>query len=419
MGSFLRQLVNNLSSIILALLLAVAIWIAATLQDDPFIEQTFASIPVTPVGQPEETVFFEGEQARVSVDVRAPRSVLEDLQVTDFQATMDLAAVPLGEPTSVPISVTVASEAVRIQAYSPQMQRVHLEQVTTVIFPVRVRVEGEAATGYRAGDPTLRPSEVSVSGPVPYVAEVISVTGEISIEGARADVSQRVSIAPRNAEGRLMTQVEWAPQQVQVGIEVQRRVGFKPDVQVVPDLRGDPAPGYRRASVSVEPSTVTLAGSAPILDTLPGFIKTEPISITGATEDLSLLAALSVPTNVVVIEDNRVMVNVEILPVLSSRSFTSTVQVEGLRGSWRATLSPSVVEIIVEGPETLLEALTREDVEVIVDLSGYTLGVHRLDPEVVVPDEVSVVSIIPETIEVVIEVAPSPTPTATQALESS
>jgi YbbR domain-containing protein len=418
MGGFLRQLVNNLSSIILALLLAVAIWIAATLQDDPFTVQSFPSIPVTPVDQPEDTVFFEGEQARVSVEVRAPQSVLEELQATDFQAEMDLAEVPLGEVASVPISVTVASEAVRIQDYSPKTQQVHLERLTTAIFPVSLHVEGEPATGYRAGDPTLRPSDVSVSGPTPYVTEVVSVTGSISIEGVRADVSQRVSIAPRREDGTLVTEVEWTPQQVQVGIEVQRRVGFKPDVQVVPDLRGDPAPGYRRASVSVEPSTVTLAGSAPVLATLPGFIKTEPISITGATEGLSLLAALSVPTNVVVIEDNRVMVNVEILPVLSSRSITSTVQVEGLRLGWRATLSPPAVEIIVEGPETLLGELLREDVEVVLNLAGYVLGVHRLSPEVVVPENVSVVSIIPETIEVVIDVAPSPTPTSTLSLEN-
>jgi YbbR domain-containing protein len=417
MGGFLRKLLNNLSSIILALLLAVAVWIAATLQDDPFIEQTFANIPVTAVGKPEGTVYFEGEQARVSVDVRGPQSVLLDLQATDFQATMDLADVPLGESVSVPISVTVESEAVRIQAYSPQTQKVHLERVTTVTLPVQIRVEGEPATGYQAGRPTLRPSEVTVSGPEPYVTGIISVTGDISIEGARADVSQRISVAPRNADGTIVAEVDWTPAQVQVGVALQRRVGFKPDVQVVPDLRGDPAPGYRRASVSVAPSTVTLAGSAPILANLPGFIKTEPISITGATEDLSLLAALSVPTNVVVIEDNRVMVNVEILPVLSSRSMTSTVQVEGLRLGWRATLSPSAVEIIVEGPEILLDELVREDIEVVVNLAGYSLGVHRLDPEVVVPENVSVVSIIPETIEVVIEVVLTPTPTTTLPLE--
>ncbi len=417
MSGFLRQLLNNLSSIILALLLAVAVWIAATLQADPFLEQTFPSIPVSLVDQPDGTVFFEGEQARVSVKVLAPRSVLEELQANDFRAEMDLADVPLGEPTSVPISVTVESEAVRIQDYSPETQRVHLERLTTLTFPVQLRIEGEPATGYEAASPILRPDQVMVSGPEPYVTEVYSVTGDINIEGARAAISQRVSIAPRRADGTMISEVEWTPQQVQVGIGVQRRVGFKPDVQVVPDLRGDPAPGYRRASVSVEPSTVTLAGSAPILADLPGFIKTEPISITGATEDLSLLAALSVPTNVVVIEDNRVMVTVEILPVLSSRSITKTVQVEGLRGGWEATLSPSAVEIIVEGPETLLEALTREEIEVIVNLAGYGLGVHRVDPAVVVPEEVSVVSIIPETIEVVIEVILTPTPAATQLPE--
>lgn len=417
MGEFLRQLVNNLSSLILALLLAVAVWIAATLQADPFVEQEFSNIPVTAVGQPEETVFFEGEEARVSVQVRAPQSVLEDLQISDFQATMDLGNVALGAAASVPISVTVESDAVRIQAYSPQTQDVHLERLSTITLPVNVRVEGDPATGYQSSRPMVRPGEVSISGPLPFVTQVVSVTGDINIEGVREDVSQRISIAPRSELGVIVGEVDWTPQQVQVDINVQRRVGFKPDVQVVPDLRGDPAPGYRRASVSVEPTTVTLAGSAPILASLPGFIKTEPISITGATQDLSMLAALSVPSDVVVIEDNRVMVTVEILPVLSSRSITATVEVEGLRAGWVATVSPSSIEIIVEGPETLLGELAREEVRVLVDLSGYSPGVHRLDPVVVVPGDVSVVSVIPETIEVIIELAPTPTPVTGVPLE--
>ncbi|MCL7455329.1 MAG: hypothetical protein M8467_20025, partial [Anaerolineae bacterium] len=60
MENFRKQLANNLSSMILALLLAVAVWIAATLQADPFAVWEFTNVPVDPVDQPADTVFFEG-----------------------------------------------------------------------------------------------------------------------------------------------------------------------------------------------------------------------------------------------------------------------------------------------------------------------------------------------------------------------
>jgi hypothetical protein len=50
---------------------------------------------------------------------------------------------------------------------------------------------------------------------------------------------------------------------------------------------------------------------------------------------------------------------------------------------------------------------------VIVDLFDYSLGVHRVEPDVIVPEGVIVVSIIPETIEVAIAPTPTPTPTVT------
>jgi YbbR domain-containing protein len=408
MENFRKQLTNNLSSMILALLLAVAVWIAATLQANPFAVWEFTNVPVDPVDQPADTVFFEGDTGSVSVRVRAPQSVLESLNLQDFEAQVDLSDVEIGTSTTVPISVTVHDEGVRIQSYTPEELTVHLEPVVSITVPVDVTIIGEVATGYQATAPTVRPDVVVIRGPAPYLDDVASVNGSLNIAGAREDVSQQVNITPRDSQGRIVPTVEWEPSQVEVTVGVRRRVGFKPDVQVVPDLRGDPASGYRRGSVSVEPSTVTLQGPTAVLADLPGFVTTFPISITGATTDISVRRPLTVPNSVVVVEGNYVLVSVEILPVLSSRTVTRTVEVEGLAQGWEATLSPPTVQVIVEGPETLLEDLG--SLQVFVNLSGYSLGVHRVVPSHFAPEGVRVVSIIPETVEVVLELPPTQTP---------
>ena len=418
MESFRKQLANNLSSIILALLLAVAVWIAATLQSDPFAVWEFANVPVEPVDQPEDTVFFDGDTGNINVRVRAPQSVLESLNLSDFDAEVDLSDVEIGQPASVPISVTVENEGVRIQSYSPEDLTVHLEALQALTLPVDIAIVGEVATGYQATAPTVRPEDAVVRGPAPYLEDVASVTGSLNIGGAREDVSQRVNITPRDEDGRIVPTVEWEPDQVEVTVSVRRRVGFKPDVQVVPDLRGDPASGYRRGSVSVNPSTVTLQGPTAVLADLPGFVTTFPISITGATEDLVIRRPVTVPNSVAVVEGNYVLVSVEILPILSSRTLTRTVEVEGLRQGWEATLSPATVQVIVDGPETLLEELDPGSIQVFVNLSAYSLGVHRVAPSYFAPEGVRVVSVIPEAVEVVIELpATQQPPTTTLTIE--
>ena len=409
----LRHLFNNLSSVILSLFLAVAVWVVATLDVDPFDVRSFPAVPVTPVHQAENTVLFEGDAARVDVDVRAPQSVLADLKISDFVATMDLSAVQPGVPTSVPISVTCSSEAVRITSYTPSQQAIHLEEVGTLTVPVQIAVEGQVAMGYVARQPVVIPTEVLVDGPRPYLAEVAAVTGAVDVNGAREDVVTQVALVPRDAAGRLVTGLQWSPDEVAVRVNVVRRVGYKPDVEIVPDLRGDPAPGYRRGSVSVEPSTVTLAGPSSVLNELPGFVKTLPISITEATEVFTQRTPLTVPTNVVVVGINYVTVTVEILPILGSRTMTDTVEVQGLSQAWVATLSPNEVDVILEGPDTLLAVLTPDSIQVFVSLFGLEPGVHRVAPVVLAPEGIRVVSVIPETIEVVIGLSPTPSPSPT------
>jgi YbbR domain-containing protein len=419
MTRVLRQLWNNLSSVVLSLLLAVAVWVTATLQLDPFDVSEYVAIPVAALNQPEDTILFEGDAARVTVEARAPQSVLIDLGVSNFQATMDLASVEPGVSTNVPISVTCDVEAVRIVSYEPQQELVRLEALSTITMPVEISVEGEAATGYLSTRPVVTPREVVIQGPVPFLDEIVAVTGSVDVEGAREDIVELVTVVPRDAEGGLVPGVQWAPEQVEVRLGVRRRVGYKPEVEVVPDVRGDPAPGYRRGSVSVEPSTVTLAGPSSVLNDLPGFVRTEPITITEETGSLTTRTSLDIPPNVIAVGVNFVTVTVDILPVLSSRTMTSTVDVQGLREGWVAALSPSVVDVILEGPDTVLSELTTDDIEVFVNLFNFALGVHRVEPVVLAPEEATVVSVIPETIEVVVALPPTPTlppPTATMTV---
>jgi YbbR domain-containing protein len=74
-----------------------------------------------------------------------------------------------------------------------------------------------------------------------------------------------------------------------------------------------------------------------------------------------------------------------------------------------------VVDVILEGPDAILANMTPEDLRVIVDVFGLGRGTQRVEPDVLAPDGVTVVSIIPETIEVVLGPAPTPTPSVSSA----
>lgn len=415
MSNALRRFVNRLGTLILSLLLAFTVWIAATLQTDPFGPIELIGVPISVLNQPDNTVIFNPEQVsdEVNIQVRARQSVLADLRVSEFMATMDLSGTELGLPSAIPVVVTTTNEMVRVQEIEPQTQFIHLEALQTISSPITIQVEGDVATGYLATRPSLNPDQVTIEGPAPLLAEVTAVTGSISVENAKADISEMVDLLPVNADGQVVDGVTWVPSETEVRMQVRTRVGYKPDVEVVPDIRGDPAPGYRRGNVEVAPSTVTLRGQPNVLEELPGFVVTLPISIGGSIDNLIEQSPITVPANVQVVGPDFVTVTVEILPILSSRTITSEVEIEGLRAGWVATPSPNQVDVVLEGPAVVVDALTPNDIQVLLNLFGYSLGVYRIEPVVLAPEDVTVVNVIPETIEVAIKETPTPTPAGT------
>ena len=412
-----RVLLGKLGVMILAVLLAFVIWIAATLQSDPFVTGELASLPVTLVDQPPDTVLIQSINERVTVRVRAPQSVLQSLSTSNLAATMNLAGVEVGKPVPVPVQVTTDNAAVRVEAISPAQQMIYLEAMGSITVPVELGLAGEVATGYQLLQPTINPDYVVVRGPMPALGQVSVVSGTLSVSGAREPIVASVAIAPWDAQGSLVAGVSWTPEQIEVQVGVRKRLGFKPDVTVIPDLHGDPASGYRRGSVSVEPSIVTLAGLPSVLDELPGFVRTQPISVTGATGDVTARATLTVPNGVMVVGTQYVTVTLKVLPIESSRIVTAAIEVQGLSPSLAASLSPDFVQVILVGPDTILAELKPNAIQVIVNLFGYGLGAQRVEPVVLAPEGVTVVSVIPQTVEVVISesAAPAPTPGGTPA----
>jgi len=76
-----------------------------------------------------------------------------------------------------------------------------------------------------------------------------------------------------------------------------------------------------------------------------------------------------------------------------------------------AQVFPQTVDVIVSGPLPVLDALTSKEITVSVDVTGLVAGTYQLTPDVKVSvGNVLVESILPGTVETVIAVPITPTP---------
>ena len=411
MKAVLRWIAGNLPLMILALILASLAWVVAVEEEDPTIEEPYSQpIPITPLEPPKGMLIMNEFTDHVQVTIRAPRSVWDSLQVDDFTTTIDLTG--LGPGTyQVPVQLTLNKQPSRVILVEPDYVTLELEQRAERAVPVRVQIEGKPALGYlRRAMTVVDTSEVLVSGPSTYVAQVVEAFTSVSVEDADADIGKELELQPQDSEGQTVPHVTLTPEIVNVHIPIERSSYYCfLGVKVV--LEGEVAPGYRVTNVSVEPPEVTVFGTPAIIEALPGYIETEPIDVEGAQADVIVRPALSVSPTVAIVSGQQPEVRVFIEAIQSSLTMKVTPELEGLRPGLTATVSLETVEVILSGPLPMLETLETGDVRVVLELFDLPHGTHQIEPQVVVPEGLTAQSIIPATVQVEIFVSPTPTPT--------
>jgi YbbR domain-containing protein len=256
------------------------------------------------------------------------------------------------------------------------------------------------------------PSRAMVSGPASSVGKVEKLRAVVDIAGRRADLEETVRLVPVGDQVEPLSGVQVDPETVKVSVRIRQLGGYR-DVAVKVVIEGQVAPGYRLTNVIVSPPIVTVFSSDPeLVAALPGFVETEPLDLTNANDDIEQRVSLNLPSDISLVGEQSVLIQVSIAAIETSRTLTRILEIQGLASGLVATPSPDTVNVILTGPLPVLESLRPEDVRVILNLMGLDLGTHQVTPTVtILPSGVVVETVLPSTIEVVISIQGPPTPT--------
>lgn len=414
MKAVLRWMGSTVPLMVLALILASLAWVVALEQEDPTLQERYPqAIPVTLTGLPNGMVIVGTFDTRVQVTIRAPQSVWSTLKVDDFTATVDLTGLEAGTH-QLPVRVTLNKRPSQVILVEPQIVTLELEPQVERSISVQIQVEGEPAIGYLRQTPTITPTLVKATGPGPYVEQIRLVVARISVQGAVADVEQELPLQPVDSTGQPIPHITLKPATARVRVPIELSGYYRP-LAVKVALSGQPAPGYRITNISVEPPAVTVYGPPEVIAALPGFVETQPISLEGAQDDVIRQPALNLPPDVTLVPgQQQVEVRVSVEPIQSSLTIEIAPECQGLGPGLVVTVSLQFVEVILGGPLPTLEGLQPGEVRVILDLMGRGPGMYQIEPHVLKPEGLTVLSINPATVQVEIVAALTPTPTSTR-----
>lgn len=400
MKSFLKIFYTNIPIKILAILIAIGLWVYVV-NVGTQIGTVSAKIPVQ-IYNISDSLALSNQIPDIQIKVKAPQGVFQSLSAKDFTAFIDAAGLQTGTQN---LDVRVVSDVAGVQILekSPNTVEVTLSKKSSEQFPVNLQTTGKLADGFgTSGDATITPSSVTVAGAKDNIDKVAKVVALVTLSGEQTEVTQSARLKALDKDGKEINNLGFSPDAVSVKIPVERQNDTK-TVGIKVNITGTPPSGFSIGNISTDRASVTISGKSSALSNIQ-FLETEGISVASKTQTFTRTVTLVAPEGVQIQDTSSVGVTIEITSVTKQKSLNAEVLFVGVGNGLKVTSkAPSTVTVIVSGSQSVVDALKDGDVKIQIDLQGKSAGTYNINlskSNISAPSNVQIQSFNPQSVSV-------------------
>lgn len=199
----LDRLTNNWSLKLLALAIALALWVFVVGQEKSEIS---VRVPVEVTNIPPDTLVVDDVVGEVDVRLHGPRTLIRRVAAERLSKAVDLAGLKVGVHVfQVEAEDLRLPPGVRVLRISPDSFRLTLAPRLTREVAVQPVLKGKPAQGFELAEVGMRPARVTVVGPREEVSELDRVlTVPVDLTERKESFSQSVPLrSPKERNVRL------------------------------------------------------------------------------------------------------------------------------------------------------------------------------------------------------------------------
>lgn len=384
-----ERLTNNLGLKILAVVLAVFMWLIMVNVSNPLMTET-RTVAVEIINEDilEKSNLTYELQGKNTVTVSYDVRVRDQYRVTasDFYAYADLSQL-YDVTGSIPVQVEIANDSVRpliegTPTVKPGVVQIKTEPLQRKRFDLRAHTTGTEQEGYALGQVSLNPGYVYVTGAVSVIGQISSAGVDLKIDGINSDQdgSARVKFYDANDnELNLGSEVRLNIEEVDYHITILNVKNLALDFQVGGTVRD----GFRFTGVECDVKSVSVEGLKAALASVNTLtIPEEMLNVDGATGDVQVEVDLReiLPDNITMANDSvttaLVTLKVEALTVKEVEYDLIDVMFEGGQESYSYYFEQDKVTLQVRGLSEDLERIQNGDIILGLDVEGMEPGVY-------------------------------------------
>lgn len=400
-----RSVSSNWGFKLLALLIAIIMW-AGLITQDPTLtrEKTFSDVKITVAGS--DAIKRNGfivvsdldevlEEAQLRVDV--PQMQYDNATANIYNVRIDLSRITQSGVQEVKVLTTNSVTYGTVSQVTPSTVEIEVEEyITRYRIPVNVDAIGTVPEGYYAGAAQPDPPRVAVSGPKSLVEKIVRAEAVLELGNLpRREGTVRTSTKfylldeqGNRVESDLLTVTSESV--LLDSVIVEQTMYFTKSIQLseMGMISGTPAKGYEIKSVTFTPDVITAAGRAAVLNQLDTLYVNSAVDVTGRGASFQQQLKVRRPSELVYLSADTVTVEVEIGPIVQSKSFADIrVNIEGVESGLKASSEVKTASVTITGPQLWVQGLRNYHMTLSCDAAGLAPGVYDLPVRCTVRDD--------------------------------
>lgn len=370
---------NNKFIFVLAILISFSIWLYSGLGATNDTNVTLSNIPIqielTDEARDNGLQIFSGSEQTASVTVTGNRAVLGAVNESDV--TVTAAANTINSPNTYDLAVSASktNPSANFQITSavvPSSIRVVVDYFRESTYQIQDNhIVYKVADGYY-GVTSLSSKAVVISGPQTEISKIDKVYAVAEINGTlteSVETDAELVLYDKN-NNKLSTELftmDVKTVKATVTVLPEKTVEVKPTFVNIPDgleITDD--------MISIEPSTILLAGPAEVLNETTS-VNLEAIDFSTMKAEKKTFPSLGIdiPTDCKNLSNSTSAKVTLDLSGLSSKSFTvEKFSVDGLSKDYNAEVTQKSISVTIVGPKNEIDSLTSSDITAVIDTSN-------------------------------------------------
>ena len=324
----------------------------------------------------------------VTLKIAGNRSDLNNLNSSNITVIADVSKIWEAGTATLDYTVSypgnIREDSMTIISKNPGKIELNVEERVNKTVNVVVDYMGSVPEGFICDKDNIEMdiSTIRVTGPKPVVDQIESARIQVDLSGKTQTISDRFTYTLCDKDGNPVDAqlIETNADAVNVVLTIQR----VKKIELVVEVKDGGGATAQTSTITVNPSSIMVSGSESLLNKMESQLVIGTIDLGMIQEDTEIPFTLELPegiTNETGI--NEVKVKVE-FPDLGTKTLqVSRFQAKNVPAGMTEEFITQNLEIKIRGPKAQVEAITANDVTVVVDFADAEPGTIKLKAEVI------------------------------------